>query len=206
MRIILPAIDASFTLRTDVETAQFRVKYGLERESWLCVAGPYPHKNTERLIEAYASLRQRTGEGWPLLIRGNPAPAIVDQISRRGMNDMIRFVPWLEDEEMPLLYSSAAALIFPSLYEGGGLPVLEAMACGCPIVASDLPPTREFAGEAAMTFDPTDVSAISSALERCERSASERLRLRQIGLAGVERFSFAAVAASCLDAYAKAVR
>jgi glycosyltransferase involved in cell wall biosynthesis len=89
---------------------------------------------------------------------------------------------------MPLLYAAASALVFPSQYEGGGLPVMEALACGCPAAVADIPATREFAGDAAAFFDPLDVASIADTLRRLQANPALRAELRTRGLQRAGRF------------------
>ena len=107
---------------------------------------------------------------------------------------------------MSVLYSAAAALVFPSLYEGGGIPVMEAMACGCPVAASDIPTTREFGGEAALLFDPTDTSSIVEAMHRLAQDESDRERRRLSGLKVARESSAAKIAEKLVGIYARCKR
>jgi glycosyltransferase involved in cell wall biosynthesis len=136
-------------------------------------ARPWPHKNHTRLFEAFATLRETrpqlrlvlTGGG---LERLEPLPEGVESLGE---------VP---AEHLASLYRRAACLVYPSLYEGFGLPVLEAMACGCPVAASNAGAVPEVAGDAAVLFDPTDVEAIAAAMVDADRRREE---LRELGLA-----------------------
>jgi glycosyltransferase involved in cell wall biosynthesis len=136
-------------------------------------ARPWPHKNHTRLFEAFASLRETrpqlrlvlTGGG---LDRLEPLPEGVENLGS---------VP---AEHLASLYRRAACLVYPSLYEGFGLPVLEAMACGCPVAASTAGAIPEIAGDAAVLFDPTDVEAMAAAMLEAD---SRREELRELGLA-----------------------
>jgi glycosyltransferase involved in cell wall biosynthesis len=91
---------------------------------------------------------------------------LMQQIKVLNVEENIIFLPRLDENELPVLYSSASALVFPSLYEGGGIPVMEAMACECPIIASNIPTTIEFANTNAILFDPLDVNSIMDAMKK----------------------------------------
>jgi glycosyltransferase involved in cell wall biosynthesis len=103
----------------------------------------------------------------------------------------IRFLGRVTDDELLQLYNTASCFVFPSLYEGFGLPPLEAMACGCPVLASDIPVIREVCADAAWYFTPTDPDAIRSTIQRFLNSpASVREQLRQQGFRNITRFSW----------------
>lgn len=197
------AIRSEFTRSNIGELQAFRARHGLGDDFWLCVAGPYPHKNLDRLLEAFGAL-ERSGSNWSLVIRGGRTNEVAKQVEA-SLQGRVRLLPWLEDREMPLLYSAARALIFPSLYEGGGLPVMEAMASGCPVVASNLPTTREFAGDAALTFDPMHVSDMVRAMSECERSPELRSQMAIAGRTLAARLSPENAAAACQRAYRAAI-
>ena len=157
----------------DIGTDQFRNRYHLPPRFWLYVAHFYPHKNHQRLLKAYQLLRSRDPDTWPLVLRGNEARGgvpVARWVERLGLKDHVVLLPPIQDEEMPLLYSSAGALVYPSLAEGQGIPVIEAMACGCPIAASEIPTTLEFGGQAVITFKPEDVEDIARAMGKLART------------------------------------
>lgn len=152
-----------------------------EREPFLLYpARPWPHKNHPRLFEAFASLRATrprlrlilTGGG---LERLDPLP---DGVERWGV---------VSTERLASLYRRAACLVFPSLYEGFGLPPLEAMACGCPVAASNAGAVPEVCGDAAVLFDPTDPSAIAEAILEADERRDD---LRERGLARAAEFTW----------------
>ncbi|MDB4917788.1 MAG: glycosyl transferase, group 1 [Gemmatimonadetes bacterium] len=204
--IVVPAsMERRFAPQPAHAVEQFRERLGLPPAFWLAVADHYPHKNYERLIIAVAQLEKDRPQRWPLAIRAEPSREVSALIEKHGLERRVTFVPRLLAREMPLLYGAASALVFPSLFEGGGLPVMEAMACGCPVVASSIPTTHEFAAEAAITFDPMDVDAIAAAMRRCEDDSDLRARQIEKGLDAVSTLRPATVAAACMKGYEMAV-
>lgn len=200
--VVVPAsMEARFAPQPGGVVESFRRKLGLAPNFWLVVADHYPHKNYERLILAFAQLNTDGKDRWPLAIRAEPSREVTSLIEAHGLARRVSFVPRLSAADMPLLYGAASALVFPSLFEGGGIPVMEAMACGCPVVASDIPTTREFAAEAALTFDPTRVEAIAGAMRRCEDDPVQRARQVERGLEAVASLRPETVAHACMKAY-----
>ncbi|HYV98858.1 MAG TPA: glycosyltransferase family 1 protein [Gemmatimonadaceae bacterium] len=203
--VLVPAsIGDGFRRANDLDIERFRRRYSLPAAFWLFVSGAYMHKNHATLLRAFQALRATRPDAWPLVVRGEVTPEV-----QRVIDDApagISVLPRLADHEMPLLYSAAAALVFPSLFEGAGLPLLEAMACGCPVVASDLETTAEFAPGAALMFNPGSEAELTAAMRRVEESAGLRETLQAAGLAAVASFRPAAAAAACLRAYEVAAR
>jgi len=204
--VVIPVIiDSRFRPATYKEIVYFKSKYGLPDHFWLYVAHFYPHKNHLRLLQAYHRLKaNRSGPLWPLVLRGDPAGAeveIEEAIAHLDLKHDVVFLPRLSEEEMPILYSAATGMIFPSLYEGGGIPVVEAIACGCPVAASDIPPIREFAGEAVLYFDPLDLESVAQTILKLQNSSDLRESQRRLGLGVVEKFRQWNVIPRLLDAY-----
>jgi glycosyltransferase involved in cell wall biosynthesis len=205
MVVVPPVVDGSFQPTVPTEAKAFRTRYQLPDQFWLYVAHFYPHKNHLRLVEAYGQLRNSRSTAWPLVLRGEPKGTegqTWQKIRELGLESYVIMLPRLHREEVPLLYSSASALVFPSLYEGGGMPVVEAMACGCPVLASGLPPVREFAGEAAVYIDPCDVLGLSDQMASLEEHAEPRERMKELGLAQARAFRPDRVVERLLRAYA----
>lgn len=207
MRIISCPLSADFQPASGEKIAQFREKYGLPNKFWVFVSVFRKHKNHDRLFQAFSRLKNMTSERWPLVLRcdRDGSEQALDEMARRsGIENEVIWLPRLSGEEMPVLYSAATASIFPSLFEGAGLPLVEAMGCGCPVAASDIPATREFAGEAALLFDPQNVDAMAEAMAACQGQEDLRARHRARGLAVAQRFRPGAVFGELMAAYALA--
>jgi alpha-1,3-rhamnosyl/mannosyltransferase len=116
----------------------------------------------------------------------------------------VRHLPNVADSELPALYSGASAFVYPSLYEGFGLPVLEAMQCGCPVITSNDPAIAEVVGDAALRVPCEDTEALTAAMTRILRNPSERAALCQAGLARAAQFSWRETARRTREVYAAA--
>jgi len=142
----------------------------------LCVSTLHPHKNLERLIRAYAA--KKPADRLILAgMKGFHTQALEALIAQLGLRDSVEITGWLPRDQLLKLYAGARAFVYPSTFEGFGMPVLEALAAGIPTACSDIPPLREVAGDAAMFFDPLDEDSIAAALERvvCDQPLRERL-------------------------------
>ncbi len=207
--VVVPAIIApEFEPAPAEDIALLRNKYDLPSDFWLYVAHLYSHKNHVRLLRAYHFLKVNGHCFWPLVFRGDTQDAesaVREVITELGLTQDVIWLPRMELYELRALYSAASALVFPSLYEGGGIPVLEAMACGCPLVAADISPIREHAAEVAIYFNPTDIDSIASAMLTFENLTTAQIeQRRQSGLERSAKFRPLSVVKHLLDAYAKA--
>jgi glycosyltransferase involved in cell wall biosynthesis len=165
--------------------AAMRARHGLPERFLLYVGQVYPHKNVGGILRALALLRDRIPH--PLVMVGRPslkAERDMRLVEQLGLGDRVRFTGWVADEDLPVLYSLADAFVFPSLYEGFGVPLLEAMACGCPVVTSTGGSCAEVVGEAGLCVDPADPAAIAGAVLRV---VTEPGLARELGRRGVER-------------------
>ena len=162
--------------------------YGLPFRYLLCVSNRKRHKNEFRVVEALAHARI-AGET-RLVFTGNSTSEIAGCIERHRLTPFVHFTGRVPEEKLPSLYRGAEALVFPSLYEGFGLPVLEAMACGVPVVTSNTTALPETAGDAALLVDPTSVEQISEAMKQVVSDNSLRQRLRKKGLERATQFSW----------------
>jgi glycosyltransferase involved in cell wall biosynthesis len=181
-----------------------------EIESELGVAGPFllyvarlehPGKNHVRLLEAFARLK-RDGLPHRLLLPGgrwSGAEAIDAKVAELGLADSVVFPGFVKAGLLPSLYRAADCFVFPSLFEGFGIPVLEAMACGTPVCAADRSSIPEVVGDAGLLFDPEDPAAIAGTLARMLGDEPLRRRCVEAGLARAARFTWDKAAAETLD-------
>jgi glycosyltransferase involved in cell wall biosynthesis len=173
----------------------------------LSLSAKRPHKNLLALIDALALIPT---EDRPVLVLPGYPTAHEAELRERarslGVDGDVRFPAWVSGEELEGLWALARAFVFPSLYEGFGLPVLEAMARGVPVASSNASSLPEVAGDAALLFDPRDVSEITGALARLLDDEELRGRLRARGRERVELFTWARAARLTLDSYTRALR
>ena len=162
--------------------------YGLPFPYLLSVSNRKRHKNEFRVVEAFA--KAGLGAEMRLVITGNPTTELVACMERHNVTQLVHFTGLVPEEKLPSLYRGAEALIFPSLYEGFGLPLLEAMACGTPVVTANTTALPEVAGRAALLVDPTSVEQIAEAMKRIVSDTSLRQQLREKGLARAAQFSW----------------
>ena len=186
---------------------ELRARFDLgERRVLLSLSAKRPHKNLLALINALARL---SSESRPILVvPGYPTAhetELREHARTLGMDGDVRFPAWISAEELEGLWTVAQAFAYPSLYEGFGLPVLEAMARGVPVACSNASSLPEVAGDAALLFEPHDEAAIASALQRLldDPALAENLRAR--GLARVREFTWERTARLTLDSYARAL-
>jgi glycosyltransferase involved in cell wall biosynthesis len=172
----------------------------------LSVSAKRPHKNLLRLIAALARIPP---ERRPLLVLPGyhtPHEAELRERARElGVADEVRFLGWVSEQELEGLYAAADCFAFPSLYEGFGLPVLEAMARGVPVVTSGRASLAEVAGEAALIVDPEDEASIAAALERLLGDRELAERLRAAGFEQTARFTWEAAAEGTVESYQRAL-
>lgn len=193
-----------------VDPAPVRAKYGLPNEYLLHVGTIQPRKNLIRLIEAFQNAMHRRGrqpptsEGrgrqppTPTMVLAGKAGWLSAPILAAARSAGVRLLDFVPDEDLAGLYSGARAFVFPSLYEGFGFPILEAMACGAPVICSNTSSLLELAGAAALLVDPTNVEALASAINRVLSDPDLRAALVEKGYAQVKRFSWAKAAGETL--------
>jgi glycosyltransferase involved in cell wall biosynthesis len=197
-----PRLDAPATRASELRE---RLQLG-ERPLLLSLAAKRPHKNVEGLIDALAGI---PAERRPLLVvpgyETEHEASLRERATAAGVADDVRFPGWLPAADVEGLWRACTAHVFPSFYEGFGLPVLEAMARGVPGACSNRASMPEVAGDAALLFDPADTAAIRSAIEQLLGDAELRERLRASGLARAAAFSWERTAAETAASYERAL-
>ena len=207
LRVIHNGIDHERFLPHDRDQsrAAVREKFQLNKPFFLYVARlEHPGKNHRRLIEAFERFKEQTNSDWLLALGGSDwhgAELIHARIAESAYSNHIRTLGFVSNEELPTLYSAAEAFVYPSLYEGFGLPPLEAMACGCPVISSDRGSLGEVVGDAAWIVDPEDVEDICDALLQLHSEAKSRAALVQKGLLHAKEFSWERAARETLAVY-----
>ncbi len=198
-----PGVSETFHPVADAESAEVARRFGLDRPFILSVGAKEARKNLPRLILAFEDLHRDLPE-YQLALVGPTLwrhPISIDAIKARGVRDRVRLIEYVSDEELRALYSRASLFVHPSLYEGFGLPVLEAMACGTPVVASNSTSIPEVAGDAAVFFDPTDVHALAEAMRHVLMDTDLQASLRAKGFERVSRFTWERAAETTAAVY-----
>lgn len=180
-----------------------RSRYGIRSEFILAVGNLQPRKNLLRLISAFASVRHRM-KSVQLVVAGKAqwkSSAIYAEVKRLGLESDIVFTGYVSDEDLALLYNAAKVFVYPSIYEGFGLPILEAMACGTPVVTSNTSSMPEVAGDAAILIDPYQEEQIGDAIQQVLTNPDLRLSLSEKGLKHAQRFSWHRTAQETVRVY-----
>jgi glycosyltransferase involved in cell wall biosynthesis len=188
--------------------AAVRARYGLPERYILAVGNLQPRKNLRRLIAAFAALRAARGDDCRLVLVGQPfwrQAEVAAAIDAHGLRDAVIPTGYVPDEDLPAIYSAATVFAYPSLYEGFGLPPLEAMACGTPVVAGNRSSLPEVVGEAGLLVDPLDTGALAAALARLLDDGELRARLRQAGFGRAAGFTWREAARRTLGVYEAAM-
>ncbi len=201
------AADASFAPCSRVQVDALRLKYALPERYGLYLGSNKPHKNLMRLVQAWKMANgKRQISNTQLVIAGQwderypEARRLAEEL---GLKDQVIFAGAVEENDLPALYNGATLFVFPSLYEGFGLPVLEAMACGTPVVCSNASSLPEVAGEAASLVDPLQTDALAGAISRILHDQELRQAMRQKGLMQATQFSWQRTAQTTWQIYGK---
>jgi glycosyltransferase involved in cell wall biosynthesis len=162
-----------------------------------------PRKNLGRLIQAYAELPDPVQSEFSLVIVGPPGWGETDLPAINRLGNRVVLLEYLDAQKLALTYNRASLLVYPSLYEGFGLPPLEAMACGCPVVVSRAASLPEVCADAALYVDPLDVQSIAEGMDRVLADEELRLSLRQKGRERAEVFTWENTARETLKVFAE---
>ncbi len=203
--VVHNGVDPCFRRLPAEQVAGFRAKQGLPDRFILFVGTLEPRKNVERLIEAYARLPKARpplilvgGKGW--LYNG-----VFARMEALNLTDEVQFVGYVPAMDLPLWYNAAELFVYPSLYEGFGLPPLEAMACGTPVIASSASSLPEVVSQAGLLVDPTSTEALAAAMERVLADTDVQEKMRAAGLAQAGGFSWRETAKRTVDSYRRAL-
>lgn len=191
IRVIYEAASPVYKRKAQDEVKKLKRKYKITK-GYLLAVGTSPRKNLNMVIKAYE--RVRAGHSLKLIVVGGHSDK---EEYKRG----IRFVGHVNEDELATLYSGAEALVYPSFYEGFGLPIIEAFSCGCPVVASNNSSIPEVAGDAAVLVDPANINSVVKGIEK---ALKEKQTLRKKGLKRAKDFSWKKTAEETLSVYMEA--
>jgi glycosyltransferase involved in cell wall biosynthesis len=208
VRVVYPAIDTDFTPTDDPEAlAAFRARNNLPDRYLLFLGTLEPRKNLLTLVEAYAALRAALPDTPQLVLAGGKGwyyQAVIERIQALGMERHITLAGYIAREDQPLWYAGAELFVYPSVYEGFGLPVAEALACGVPTVTSNVSSLPEAGGPVAIQVAPDDTSSLAHAMRGILLDSSARERARVEGPRWTSRFSVTRMAGAYADVYREA--
>jgi len=194
---VVPAgVDEQFRPRSEEDVKSALARYQLDDMPFILSVGMWsPRKNLQRLLRAFANLRSWY-RGKLVLVGGGgwSRRPLLRTIHAFDLENRVVLAGFVPDEELPAFYSGADLFVFPSLYEGFGLPLLEAMACGCPVVASNASSVPEVTNGAAALVDPYDVTGLTRVMREIVQDRSKQEQLRQLGLSRARMFTWARTA------------
>lgn len=182
--------------------AEVAAKYGVRAPYCLHVGTLQPRKNLGLLMEAWDIMRGRMEQPPQLLLAGKRGwlyDSLFEMVQTRGLGDLVRFADYVEQDDLPALYSGALALTFPSIYEGFGLPPLEAMSCGTPVIASTATSVPEVVGYGGILLDPHDPHSWADTIQRLMHDPGLQAELRRKGLERASHFTWERTARQTLQ-------
>jgi len=186
VQVIYCGVDEKFKIIKDrIELQRVQDKYSLPNKFVLYIGNLKPHKNVESLVEAMKSV-----DNIKLIINGNPNVSLKGIINQYNLKEKIQFIGYVDEEDLPVIYNLAIVFVFPSFYEGFGLPPLEAMACGCPVIVSNTSSLPEVVDNAAIQIDPYNKNGFIQSLNDVIKSLSIRNHLIEAGIVNVEKFKW----------------
>ena len=206
VHVIYPGYNADL-FRPDLpqsESDEALQRHGLQADYFLHVGTLEPRKNLVRLIQAFDLVRRKSHEDIQLVLAGGKGwkyESIFEEIHRLNLHDSVRLLGYVPDEDLPGLIKGARAVVYPSLYEGFGIPPLEAMAVGTPVLTSNTSSLPEVVGDAAVLVDPEDVGSIASGMEDIWTDGDLRQSLQEKGWLRAQRFAWDKSARQTMDLY-----
>lgn len=208
VRVVNPAIEPRFRPIADpARRAAFRHEQGLPERFLLYLGTLEPRKNLVGLVEAYARLRAAEPDAPPLVVAGAKGwyfDEVFAKVRTLGLEQSVTFAGYVSDEAQPLWYAAAELFVYPSFFEGFGLPVAEAMACGTAVITSNVSSLPEVAGDVAVQANPHDADSLAHAMRSLLQDDETRRRLAAEGPRWARRFSSERMVAACSEIYAEA--
>jgi glycosyltransferase involved in cell wall biosynthesis len=204
VRAIPSAARSSFQPVPFAQTAEIRKRLGVEDDFLLFVGTLEPRKNLLTLLKAFARILGQSSLRPQLVIAGGEGWLMDDSfafLKKAGIDERLRFTGYLSDDDLRALYSSCRVFIYPSVYEGFGLPPLEAMACGAPVIAGRIPSLQETLGNAARLVEPLDVDSLAKNIMEVLEDKNQREKLVAAGPTHAGKFSWEKTARLTLDVY-----
>ncbi len=200
IRVVYPGVEITPPDADDIgdDIARVRQKYALPERYFLFIGTLQPRKNIARMVQAFDRFRQRSGDNIGFVLAGKQG-WLYDPAWTAGVSGL-HLTGYIDDDDKPALYAGAVALIFTTLYEGFGFPVIEAMRCGTPVIASTTSSLPELVGDAGLLVDPEDVDAIAAAMSRLASDADLRETLRLRGYQQAQQFDWSHTARQTLEA------
>jgi glycosyltransferase involved in cell wall biosynthesis len=180
--VVYLSVDEKFNPQPVEKIKEIKEKYGINKNYILYIGNAKPHKNLSRLLSSWRLIDEKIKKDYILVLAG-----VRQKFCYKDENTLI--IPFVSEEELPVLYTGATVFVFPSIYEGFGLPPLEAMACGCPVISSNTSSMPEVLGDACLYFNPYDVNQISKTILEILHSETLREKLQKKGFEKVKSYS-----------------
>jgi glycosyltransferase involved in cell wall biosynthesis len=206
--IVYNGVDDIYQPLPHTAVEAYRLQAGWPAEFMLMVGTIEPRKNHITLLDAYAHYRHSVKNPIPLLIGGGKGwyfESVFERVKKLGLEQHVHFLGFVTLSALPWLYNAASLFVYPSRYEGFGLPVAEAMACGTPVITSSSSSLLEVAGDAAIMIDPDDSDALAQAMVAVLNAPEQRDKMRKAGLNHAAQFRWAATANGTAEVYTRAL-
>lgn len=208
--VVYNGYDTQFrVIENNMQLEAVRSRYGLHKPFMYFPAATWPHKNHLKLLATLKIMKERYSFDGQLVLSGIAKQSnnvVLEEITGLGLEEDVIVLGYLADEDLPLLYNLAHLMVFPSLHEGFGIPLIESMACGCPVACSNVSSIPEVVGDAALTFDPFSLEDMAEKIWSLWNNDSLRLDLKTKGLDRVSLFNCETMARQTMNVYRKAIR